>query len=198
MRPSMASTRTSWAWASSVAAFYQGEPRAWNRPAIAIRVLRGEPISNFPPKVIGTVGPQYDWRELQRWNISEDRLPPGSVILFRQPTMWEQYRWYVVSAVRTRRGPGGTHRHAARSAPAPPRGPGGATAGRDGRAAPPEPDCSSRPRRRHGPACRIARARAGQPLTAHPHQCAGGEAPAGERRADLDELAIVSRRHRQR
>ena len=27
--------------------------------------------------------PKYDWRQLQRWNISEDRLPPGSEVLFQ-------------------------------------------------------------------------------------------------------------------
>jgi signal transduction histidine kinase len=78
---------------------YQGELQGVESASIAIRVLRGEPISNFPPKVIGTVGPRYDWRELQRWNISEDRLPPGSVIVFRQPTMWEQYIWYIIVAL---------------------------------------------------------------------------------------------------
>ena len=77
----------------------QGELQGVESASIAIRVLRGEPISNFPPKVIGTVGPRYDWRELQRWNISEDRLPPGSVIVFRQPTMWEQYIWYIIVAL---------------------------------------------------------------------------------------------------
>src|SRR4029079_1319800 len=54
---------------------------------------------NFPPKVIGTRNPVYDWRELRRWQISESRLPPGSVVLFRELTTWEQYRWHVVIAV---------------------------------------------------------------------------------------------------
>jgi signal transduction histidine kinase len=49
--------------------------------------------------VIGTSKPTYDWRELRRWGISEDRLPPGSVVLFRQPTAWQRYRWHVVGAL---------------------------------------------------------------------------------------------------
>ncbi len=53
----------------------------------------------FPPQVIPALSPRYDWRELRRWNISEDRLPPGSVILFRQPTLWQEYRWHIVSAL---------------------------------------------------------------------------------------------------
>jgi signal transduction histidine kinase len=66
---------------------------------IAIRVLRGEPMSSFPPMFVGTQRPRYDWRELQRWNISESRLSPDSVIEFRQPTVWERYRWYIVGAL---------------------------------------------------------------------------------------------------
>ena len=39
--------------------------------------------------------PKYDWRLLSRWNISESRLPPGSEILFREPTAWERYSWQI-------------------------------------------------------------------------------------------------------
>ena len=34
---------------------------------------------------------------MQRWGISESRLPPGSEILFREPTAWERYRWQITS-----------------------------------------------------------------------------------------------------
>ena len=34
----------------------------------------------------------FDWRQLQRWKLDESRLPAGSTVLFRQPTLWEQYR----------------------------------------------------------------------------------------------------------
>jgi signal transduction histidine kinase len=78
---------------------YQGELEGVESARIAIRVLRGEPMSNFPPKIIGTLGPRYDWRELQRWNISESRLPPGSVIEFRQPTIWQQYKWHFAAVL---------------------------------------------------------------------------------------------------
>ena len=33
---------------------------------------------------------------MQRWGISESRLPPGSEILFRNPTVWDQYKWYIM------------------------------------------------------------------------------------------------------
>jgi signal transduction histidine kinase len=78
---------------------YQAEAQGAESARIAIRVLRGERVSDFPPKIIPPRGPQYDWRELRRWNIPEARLPPGSVIAFRQLTVWERYRWYVIGAL---------------------------------------------------------------------------------------------------
>jgi signal transduction histidine kinase len=77
---------------------YQGELEGIESARVAARILRGEPASAFPPKVIGTREPMYDWRELRRWGFDERRLPPGSVVLFRQPTTWQQYRWQIVSA----------------------------------------------------------------------------------------------------
>ena len=37
----------------------------------------------------------FDWRQMQRWGISESRLPPGSEVLFREPTLWERYSWQI-------------------------------------------------------------------------------------------------------
>jgi signal transduction histidine kinase len=63
--------------------------------AVAVRLLGGDkpvdvktPSSDFSP-------PRYDWRELQRWNVSERLLPPGSAVDFREPTAWEVYRWQI-------------------------------------------------------------------------------------------------------
>jgi signal transduction histidine kinase/ABC-type uncharacterized transport system substrate-binding protein len=65
----------------------------------AMRILHGEAPSeiNTPPVKPGT--PKFDWRELQRWNISESRLPTGSQIYFRDPSPWEQYRWPITGAL---------------------------------------------------------------------------------------------------
>jgi C4-dicarboxylate-specific signal transduction histidine kinase len=39
--------------------------------------------------------PLFDWRQLQRFGISENNLPAGSEIRFRPPSLWEQYRWQM-------------------------------------------------------------------------------------------------------
>jgi len=65
---------------------------------LALRVLGGESASNIPILAGNFVRPVFDWRELQRWKVSEDRLPTGSQVLFRQPGLWEQYKWYILAA----------------------------------------------------------------------------------------------------
>jgi PAS domain S-box-containing protein len=66
---------------------------------LAIRILHGEPASSFPPVIVWPTRPQYDWRELHRWKISEDRLPPGSTVKYRTPTAWERHRSLIVTAL---------------------------------------------------------------------------------------------------
>ena len=66
---------------------------------IALRILNGTPASSIEPVFLGPAAPEYDWRELRRWNINESRLPPGSVVRFRSPSMWEQYHWYIIGAL---------------------------------------------------------------------------------------------------
>jgi len=67
--------------------------------SVAVRILGGEPPGDIktPPIEYGT--PKYDWRELQRWNISESRLPAGSEIYFRPPSPWDQYRWQITAGL---------------------------------------------------------------------------------------------------
>jgi len=67
--------------------------------AVAVRMLGGEMASGIKVPPIEFSTPKYDWRQLQRWNISESRLPPGSEILFREPTIWDRYSWQIASIV---------------------------------------------------------------------------------------------------
>ena len=62
----------------------------------AYRILNGASPSDVkvPPQVPGQ--PKFDWRELQRWGIPESRLPPGSLVQFRGPTLWSQYSGTVL------------------------------------------------------------------------------------------------------
>ncbi|MEJ0075295.1 MAG: ATP-binding protein [Alphaproteobacteria bacterium] len=64
--------------------------------AVAVRVLRGESPATIKTQPLGEAAPRYDWRELRRWKISETALPPGSIVEFRQPTVWQTYRWQIL------------------------------------------------------------------------------------------------------
>jgi signal transduction histidine kinase len=67
--------------------------------AVAVRILGGEKAGDIKIPPIGFATPKFDWRQMQRWGISENKLPPGSEILFRVPTAWEQYRAYILAAI---------------------------------------------------------------------------------------------------
>ena len=51
------------------------------------------PIENAP------VIPIVDWRQVQRWRISEARIPAGTRILLREPSIWDRYKIYILGSV---------------------------------------------------------------------------------------------------
>ncbi|MGA3317966.1 MAG: ABC transporter substrate binding protein [Candidatus Korobacteraceae bacterium] len=67
--------------------------------ALAARVLSGEKPENIPVIHGSHARPQVDWRQLRRWNIPESALPPGTIVLYRQPTVWERYERYIVAGL---------------------------------------------------------------------------------------------------
>jgi len=66
---------------------------------LTLRILNGESAANIPVVLGDYAKPMFDWRQLTRWGIRESQLPPGSEIRFRVPGIWEQYRWYVLTAL---------------------------------------------------------------------------------------------------
>jgi C4-dicarboxylate-specific signal transduction histidine kinase len=62
---------------------------------VAVRILRGARVEEIPSVRVPAV-PMVDWRQLRRWDIRENRLPPGTVVLYREPSMWEAYRGRVI------------------------------------------------------------------------------------------------------
>ena len=72
---------------------------ARNTADVTIRLLNGAPPEsiNVPPQRPGQ--PLFDWRELQRWGIAESRLPAGSVVSYRSPSLWSEYKFTVLGAM---------------------------------------------------------------------------------------------------
>jgi PAS domain S-box-containing protein len=66
---------------------------------LARLILTGTAPASLPFEVRTDSVPMFDWRALKRWGISESHLPPHSIIRFRQPSVWEQYGWYILGAL---------------------------------------------------------------------------------------------------
>jgi signal transduction histidine kinase/ABC-type uncharacterized transport system substrate-binding protein len=66
---------------------------------VAVQILGGASPGDIktPPQKLGE--PEFDWRELRRWGVQQTDLPPDSTISFREPTLWEHYRWYILAVV---------------------------------------------------------------------------------------------------
>ena len=65
---------------------------------VAAQILGGASPGDIktPPQKLGE--PEFDWRELRRWGVADANLPPNSTVRFREPTLWEQYKWYILAA----------------------------------------------------------------------------------------------------
>jgi PAS domain S-box-containing protein len=66
---------------------------------LAARILNGEKPENIPVLHDSGARPYVDWRQLRRWNIAESALPPGTIVLYRESTLWERYKKYTPDVV---------------------------------------------------------------------------------------------------
>jgi len=65
---------------------------------IALRIANGARAQDIPIESATKV-PIFDWRELHRWGVGENALPPGSVVLNRQLTLWESSKRYIIGGI---------------------------------------------------------------------------------------------------
>ena len=66
---------------------------------LASRIFAGErPESIAIPETSENLS-MFDGRQLRRWGIPEDALPPGSVVLYKQPSFWDLYRWRIIAVI---------------------------------------------------------------------------------------------------
>jgi signal transduction histidine kinase len=64
---------------------------------LALRVLAGTEALGAQVSEVSTNKLLFDWRQLQRWGISESKLPKDREIWFREPSAWEQYRAVILA-----------------------------------------------------------------------------------------------------
>ena len=66
--------------------------------AMALRILQGGKPQDIP-RVKGVNTYMFDWRAVNRWGLKETEIPPGSIVLNRQPTVWESYKDYLIAGI---------------------------------------------------------------------------------------------------
>jgi signal transduction histidine kinase len=66
---------------------------------VSLRILGGEPADSIAVRTEDLNANVVDWRQLQRWGISDRRLPPGTTVLFRSSSVWLRYRFYAMGLV---------------------------------------------------------------------------------------------------
>ena len=62
-------------------------------------MLGGERPEDIPITQTDASVDALDWRQLDRWNISEASVPAGVELRFREPGLFEQYRGYILGTV---------------------------------------------------------------------------------------------------
>jgi signal transduction histidine kinase len=66
---------------------------------LALRVLRGERPDNIATSIVDLNVAQVDWRQIQRWGIDEARIPAGTLVRFRELSIWDRYAVYILAAL---------------------------------------------------------------------------------------------------
>jgi signal transduction histidine kinase/ABC-type uncharacterized transport system substrate-binding protein len=66
--------------------------------AMALKILKGDKPQDIP-RAEGANTYMFDWRAIKRWGLRESDLPPGSVVLFREISVWERTKRIWVSGL---------------------------------------------------------------------------------------------------
>jgi signal transduction histidine kinase len=65
---------------------------------IISQLLEGKKAQDIPIEILPS-SYVFDWKALQRWHIPESRLPPGSLVVFREPSLWERTKWLWITCI---------------------------------------------------------------------------------------------------
>jgi PAS domain S-box-containing protein len=66
---------------------------------LAGRVLAGEQVTRSQTNLADASANYVNWLQLQRWKLDEGRLPPGTIVRFRDPLPWMEYRWQIAAVI---------------------------------------------------------------------------------------------------
>jgi PAS domain S-box-containing protein len=66
---------------------------------MALEVLAGRDPATIDPRLSKNGNFQVDARQMLRWKLSDRNLPAGTIVSFKQPTLWEEHRYAVLATV---------------------------------------------------------------------------------------------------
>jgi signal transduction histidine kinase len=72
---------------------FEAEGRQTGR--LAVRLLNEHLVGQ---RMVAPTSTIVDWRQLKRWGLSDANLPPGTIVRFRPPSLWEEHKWLVLGA----------------------------------------------------------------------------------------------------
>ena len=70
-----------------------------NAASLALRILGGERPDTISGPAASSNEYVVDGRQLKRWGLSEAPLPAGTDVRYREPGLWDLYRWQIVGAI---------------------------------------------------------------------------------------------------
>jgi PAS domain S-box-containing protein len=66
---------------------------------MAIEIMEGADPATLTPRTNPAQHYRVDYRAMQRWDLKEKDLPPDTLVLFKKPTIWDEYRGTVLAAL---------------------------------------------------------------------------------------------------
>ncbi len=66
---------------------------------MALQILAGKDPATIVPQTNPGQAYRVDHRAMARWKLQESKLPPDTVVLFKEPTIWTEHRGAVVAAI---------------------------------------------------------------------------------------------------
>ena len=66
---------------------------------IGLRILQGEQVADIPILHKASNAYMFDWRQLKRWGIHEKSLPPESIVRYKESSLWDRYKWYILGTI---------------------------------------------------------------------------------------------------
>jgi PAS domain S-box-containing protein len=65
---------------------------------MAVRILKGERPGDIPMVRDADIY-EFNSRTLKRWGLDESSLPPGSIVIDRQPSIWQAYKRFIIFGI---------------------------------------------------------------------------------------------------